>query len=123
MNTIYALNKLAEYRQQRSAIESEKQQLIDNLIPAEIREQIAAIEAEYAGRTSAVAANIESLESEIKDAVKTSGETVKGDFLMAVYAKGRTSWDDKGLSGFAKAHPEILEYRKQGEPSVSIRGV
>ena len=49
------------------------------------------------------------------------GETVKGDHLQAVWSKGRASWDDKALMGYTKAHPELLEFRKQGEPSVSIR--
>ena len=123
MDTATKLNALANYRQERSALEAEKKQLIDDLIPTEIRKQIAAIEAEYAQRAEGVEANISELETAIKDEVKAIGETVKGDFLMAVWTKGRTSWDDKSLSGYSKAHPEILEYRKQGEPSVSIRGV
>ena len=122
-NIVQKLNDMAEYRKQRNAAEAEKKQLIDDLIPTEIREQIAAIEAEYAERFMAADAAIGTLETEIKDGVKALGETVKGDFLMAVWTKGRTSWDDKALSGYSKAHPEILEYRKQGEPSVSIRGV
>jgi len=48
---------------------------------------------------------------------------VKGRELEAVYVKGRISWDNKALDGYAAAHPEIGAFRKQGDPSVSIRGV
>lgn len=61
------------------------------------------------------------LESEIKAAVIALGETVKADGIMAVYNKGRESWDGKALSGYAAAHPEILVFRSVGDPSVSIR--
>ena len=63
------------------------------------------------------------MEAEIKELVKATGATVKSTFLMAVYAKGRISWDAKGLDGYAVAHPEILYMRKEGDPSVSIRRI
>ncbi len=42
---------------------------------------------------------------------------------MAIYSKGRMSWDGKRLDGYATAHPEILAFRSEGQPSVSIREV
>ena len=45
-NIVQKLNDMAEYRKQRNAAEAEKKQLIDDLIPTEIREQIAAVEAD-----------------------------------------------------------------------------
>jgi hypothetical protein len=53
--------------------------------------------------------------------VLKNGATVRGSYLMAVWSKGRVSWDDKGLSNYAQAHPDLLQYRKQGDPSISIR--
>ena len=55
--------------------------------------------------------------------VFTIGATVKANGLMAVYNKGRVSWDSKLLDGYAVAHPEILAARKEGDPSVTIRTV
>jgi hypothetical protein len=37
--------------------------------------------------------------------------------------KGRVSWDGKSLDGYMAAHPEISAFRKEGEPSVSLRNV
>ncbi|MCG3145996.1 MAG: hypothetical protein HONDAALG_03775 [Gammaproteobacteria bacterium] len=54
---------------------------------------------------------------------ESRGATVKGAALSAVYAKGRVSWDNKALEGYAVAHPELLAFRSEGAPSVSIRGV
>ena len=48
-------------------------------------------------------------------------EDLKGSLLHAIYAAGRASWDTKALEGYAVAHPEILQFKKVGEPSVSIR--
>ena len=59
--------------------------------------------------------------AEVKADVLAHGETVKGAHLMAVWVKGRTSWDSKRLDGYAAAHPEIETFRSVGEPSVTIR--
>ncbi|CAK0771531.1 hypothetical protein CCP3SC15_4350001 [Gammaproteobacteria bacterium] len=40
---------------------------------------------------------------------------------MAVYTKGRVSWDSKKLDGMMILVPELASARKEGEPSVSIR--
>lgn len=119
------LEKLAEFQAQRDAEtlqkNSEKQALIDAVLTPEIKQKLSDIEAEFAGRGDAVASNIAELEAQIRTAVIESGTSVKGSILHAVYAKGRVSWDTKALDGYVKAHPELAEFRKEGEPSVSIR--
>lgn len=115
------LDKLAEYRAQRDLINMDKQALIDMILTNEIKEKIAEIEAEFSGRMNAVSDNISSLESDIKTAVVTLGNSVKGNDIQAVYVKGRISWDPKSLDGYAVGHPEILHFRKEGDPSVSLR--
>jgi hypothetical protein len=60
---------------------------------------------------------------QVKDKVLLLGESVKGEDLQAVWSKGKTSWNSQQLLGFAKAHKEILEMRKEGAPSISIRKV
>jgi hypothetical protein len=59
----------------------------------------------------------------VKDAVLTLGESVKSESLQAVWSKGKTSWDSAQLEGLAKVHKEILETKKTGNPSVSIKKV
>jgi phage host-nuclease inhibitor protein Gam len=99
----------------------EKQRLLDEVYSAEIKSRMAEIEAEFAGKTEAVNENIAALEAEIKQAIIAHGASVKGSVFHAVFAKGRISWDTKSLEGYATAHPELLTFRKEGEPSVSIR--
>ena len=115
------LDRLAEYQSQRDAANLEKQALIDEVYTPEIKQRIAEIEAEFSGKTETVNENIAALEAEIKQAVINHGASVKGSFFHAVFAKGRVSWDTKSLDGYATAHPELLTFRKEGDPSISIR--
>ena len=123
MDITLKLNELAEIYAAREAVNLMKQDLIDKVLTPEIKAQIAEIEAEFADNIQVVNGRAAALEAEVKAAVATNGASVKGDYLQAVYAKGRTSWDTKALEGFAAAHPEIEKFRKTGEPSVSIRKV
>lgn len=115
------LDQLAEFQAQRDAAMLEKQALLDEIYTAEIKARMAEIEAEFATKTEGVTANIAALESEIKQAVIAHGASVKGLLFHAVFTKGRVSWDTKSLDGYATAHPELLSFRKEGEPSVSLR--
>ena len=115
------LDQLAEFQSQRDVAMLEKQRLLDEVYSAEIKQRMAEIEAEFAGKTEAVNENIASLEAEIKQAIIAHGASVKGSVFHAVFAKGRVSWDTKSLEGYATAYPELLTVRKEGEPSVSIR--
>ena len=59
--------------------------------------------------------------AEIKNDVLLGGESVVTDVLQAIYVKGRVSWDNEGIDRYARLHPEVLKYRKEGQPSVSLR--
>jgi hypothetical protein len=48
------------------------------------------------------------------------GGTVKGTFLRAIWHQGRVTWDTSGMNRYALSNPEVLRFRKQGEPYVSI---
>lgn len=115
------LDQLADFQSQLDALNLQKQALIDGILTPEIKQKLADIEAEFSEKGQAANANRSTLEGEIKMAVKELGASVKGQFLHAVWVKGRVSWDDKGLAGYAAAHPEIEQFRKEGEPSVSLR--
>jgi phage host-nuclease inhibitor protein Gam len=117
------LDMLADFQAKRDVVQLEKQELIDGILTPEIKAQIAEIEAEFAGRTEAVDESIKTLTDAVKAAVLERGEKVKGQFLQAVWSKGSASWDTKGLQGYAKAHPEVAEFYKPGNPYVSIRKV
>jgi hypothetical protein len=80
-----------------------------------------ALEAEYDPLLEAAERNASALEAEIKNDVLLGGESVLTDVYQALYMKGRVTWDTDGIDRYAAAHPEVLKYRKQGQPSVSLR--
>lgn len=123
MTTADKLNRLADLQSQADVISQRYQEMIDSLITPDILAQIADIEAEKATALEALQEGISRLTSEVKAEVLGAGATVKGAHLMAVWANGRVSWDTKKLDGYAAAHQELLAFRSEGEPSVSIRGV
>lgn len=123
MDTIEKLNRLAELEAQADVLRLHFQDLRDSVLTQEQREQLADIDAEQQTALEALKGGIDSLTAEIKAEVAAAGATVKADRLQAVYARGRVSWDTKALDGYAAGHPEVLPFRKEGDPSVSIRKV
>ena len=116
----HKLDKLANFLAQRDVFSLQKKELIDHVLTAEIRARLDEIEAEFAGKTEAVEANIAALEDEIRQEALRQGASVKGSFLRVIWHKGRISWDTKSLDDYARSHPEVTSFRKQGEPYVSI---
>jgi hypothetical protein len=117
------IDQLANFQAQRDVLELQKQALIDQLIPPEIKARIEEIEAEFGGKRQAVDENISELENELKAEVIRHGASVKGSFLRVVYHTGRVTWDTKSLEAYARARPEVMEFRKQGEPYVVIQKI
>jgi hypothetical protein len=132
MNTVEKLNQLDEFQSQKMLLDLDKKQMIEDvynkLYTPEVRQALddikkaeADIDAEFAIKSEAVDENIAKLTAEIREEVLSGKATVKGDHMMAVYAKGRVSWDTKALDGVVALHPELAQFRKEGDPSVSIR--
>jgi len=122
-NIVKLLDDLATAKAKRTEYEQAKQALIDEVLTDEIKQKLADIDEETKPQFANVDASIAVLENSVKALGVGHGATVKGTFLQAVFNKGRVSWDNKALDGYSKAHPELLEYKKQGDPYVSIRGV
>ena len=114
------LDKLANFLAQRDVFSLQKKELIDQVLTPEIRARLDEIEAEFAGKLEAVEANIAALEDEIRQEALRQRVSVKGSFLRVLWHKGRVSWDTKSLDNYARSHPEVTAFRKQGEPYVSI---
>jgi len=123
MNIKLAIDEYSDMVIGIATITAEKQTLIDSVLTPEIKAKIAEIEAEFEPKLTAVQERKAELETAIKQVVITEGATVKGDYHQFVYAKGRVSWDTKSLDGYAAAHPEILQFKVVGDPSVSVRGL
>ncbi len=117
------LDQLAEFYFQKDAINLRKQEVIDGVMTAEIKEKLAEIESEFAIQSEGVDRNIADLTEKVKAAVIENGESVKGASLHAVYSKGRVSWDTKKLEGIMMVIPQIKDARKEGDPSVTIRRI
>jgi len=115
------LNKYSDNLVGLDSLRLEKQAVIDTVLTPEIKEKLAEIEAEFAPKVEALSAENERLAAQIREQVLELGATVSGDFHQAIFTKGRVSWDTKALDGYAAAHPEVATFRKEGQPSVSIR--
>lgn len=120
---VLLLDDLANARSKRTEFELEKQRMIDEVMTDEIKQKLADIDAELQPQFDNVDSAIQVLENSAKALGVDFGKTVKATFLQSVYYKGRQSWDNKALDGYAKAHPEILEFKKQGDPYVAIKSI
>jgi hypothetical protein len=123
MNTLENLNKLAELDAQRNITEMEKEKLVQSVLTPEIKQHLRDIDDEFAPQLEAINNERSQIEAEVRNDVMVSGESVKGDFYRASYVQGRTLWDTKALDGYAAAHPEIVQFKKEGAPSVRISKV
>ena len=119
-----AKDLLNEYSDNLVGIEllnAEKQKLIDTVLTREIKEKLAEIDAEFTPKVDALNSRNTALIDTVKGEVLATGQTLNGSYHQAVFTKGRVSWDTKALDGYAAAHPEVATFRKEGQPSVSIR--
>lgn len=88
-----------------------------------VQAELDVLEAEYQPLLDAAQDNAAALEAEIKNDVLLSGQSVLTDVYQAVYVKGRVTWDNDGINSYARTHPEVLKFRREGQPSVTLRTV
>ena len=87
----------------------------------QIQAELDALDFEYHPVLERAEENIAALENEIKTDVLLHGESVSGGMYRATYTQGRVSWDNDGMTKYAEANPEVLQFRKQGQPIVTLR--
>lgn len=121
MNAQDYLNEYSDNLAGIDLLNGNKQELIDSVLTPEIKEKLAEIDAEFAPKIDELNTRNQALIDTIKGEVLAAKETLSGKYHQAVFAKGRVSWDTRALDGYATAHPEIAQFRKEGAPSVSIR--
>ena len=92
-------------------------------IMKQIQAELDALDSEYKPVLEAAEENIAALENEIKTDVLLYGESISGGMYRASYTQGRVSWDNDGMTRYATSHPDVLQFRKQGQPIVSLRVV
>jgi hypothetical protein len=114
------LEQLAELRAAEALTRADYEQRRAEILKA-VQAELDALAAEYEPLLETADKRIEALQAEIKEAVAEAGHSVRHGNIQAVYARGRTLWDTKGLSRYAEEHPEVEAFRREGKPSVSIR--
>ncbi len=87
----------------------------------QIQAELDALDSEYKPILESADENIAALENEIKTDVLLYGESISSGSYRATYTKGRVSWDNEGLTKYAGSHPDVVQFRKQGQPIVSLR--
>jgi len=92
-------------------------------IMKQIQAELDALDSEYKPVLEAADENIAALENEIKTDVLLFGESISGGMYRASYTQGRVSWDSAGMTRYAASHPDVLQFRRQGQPIVSLRVV
>lgn len=86
-----------------------------------VQAELDAVDVEFRPVLDAAEENAATLEAEIKTDVLLRGESMRGGVYQAIYMKGRVSWDARGVDEYARSHPELLRYRREGQPSVTLR--
>jgi hypothetical protein len=123
MDIASKLDKLAELHKLYSKLESEKREIIEKVLSPEILLKLDEIETEYSEKGKGLSENIEKLEIVIRTETQQLGKSISSSGYIAMWSKGRITWDNKGLTSYSAKHPEILEYKREGEPIVSIRKI
>lgn len=90
-------------------------------IVEQVRSQLDALDAEFADRIAATGDESVRLGAEAREAVLMYGASFRHAGVHAVYARGRVTWDSKGLARYMETHPNVGEFRRVGAPSVSLR--
>jgi len=121
----YVATKLERLSNLRNAIEFTRldYETKRTAILKQVQAELDALDAEYKPVLESAEENIAALENEIKTDVLLYGESVSGGMYRASYARGRVSWDNEGMTKYATVHPDVLQFRKQGQPIVSLRVV
>ena len=94
--------------------------IVDHLSPDEAA-RVQTIVQEFRDREVQLKQEIETTEAAVKAAVLATGASAYGTHLQATIMAPRITWDNKAMAVYATLHPEVLAYRKVGEPSVQIR--
>lgn len=117
------IGQLEEFAAQQALLSLTKQEKRDELIPLEIRTQLAELDAEFVDQEQAVIDNMEALKAQIRDAVVLLGEKVQGDTFEAVYKHGSLRVNAEQLLGYSIEHPEVKAFFEMGKPSVAIQAI
>jgi phage host-nuclease inhibitor protein Gam len=119
------MNQYVEAKAQIGVLESEKKRLINEAMPKEVRDRVAEIEAEFAGKVERAEEGLVKQEEAIKEGVVSLRQAVAVKGLKATFHPGRVTWDAKGLEEVVESNPDVAkiigQYKKQGKEYASFR--
>ena len=102
-------------------VKANKQDVIDQILPKSVRDQLDDVEAEFEADLANLSAKQKMVEDQLRYSVINAGvKKVEGAIYSATLVKGRTTWDTKTLEGMIALVPQIQVARKTGDPSVRI---
>ena len=124
-DNVELIEKYADLTERLDMLTKNLAELQEKSIPAEVKQVLADLDAEYNPMIETVQAELAEVKAAIETLVKEQQTTLKGSKYMAVWNKGRSGgWDTGKLEGYALVHPEIMAAKKpDGEPTVSFRQV
>src|SRR5262252_5129390 len=76
---------------------------------------------EFRDRETQLQQEIAATEAAVKAAVLKTGASAFGTHLQASIMAPRITWDKHGMAVYSALHPDVLDHRKVGEPSIQIR--
>ena len=120
-NVHQLLDTLSAQRVEAAGLQGAMLAAILRNLPPDEAARVQAIVQEFTEREAELKAAIATSEQHVKEAVLATGATAQGTHLQATIMAPRVTWDNKSMAVYATIHPEVLAYRKVGEPSVQIR--
>jgi uncharacterized protein YifE (UPF0438 family) len=110
----------AQARADKAAVEAEYTNARAAVL-AQVRDQLAAIDEQFAGRLADTAEAVTTAEQALRDLVLRLKRTFHLAGIRATYQGARVTWDTPKLDAYAEQHPEVLAFRKVGKPWVNLR--
>jgi len=118
------MSQYLEMKAQAAQLDAEKQKLIEDAMPQDVRQRVQEIEAEFAGKGEQAEQALAELEEKIKAAVVAARTNIAVEGMKASFHAGRVTWDSKGLEDAMSSNPQVAEvisqYKKQGKEYASF---
>lgn len=83
-------------------------------------QQMEECRAAFEAQVQPLTETIEDLKDELRMEFLNLKESKSSDLLIVKYRRGAIRWDSGGLKTYAKTHPELKQFQKEGEPTVAF---
>jgi uncharacterized protein YifE (UPF0438 family) len=90
-------------------------------VMAAVQPQLDDIDADMTPRLKQLAERLAAAELAVRQAVLTFGRSHYRGRVKAMYYRGAVTFDGKALQQYAETHPEIEQFKRVGQPRVTIK--